>query len=97
VDLQEEKENGTFVYSVPFSDGQGWSLTLVLLLCQFWGKENLNASHLVNVAHDCMARNTVLLCQRLMHSISDYDLQCSRAHVALDLSYTERSYDLEHV
>lgn len=80
MELQEENGtsvyNGTWVYSVPFSDGQGGSLSLALLLYQFWGKENLDASHLVNVAHDCMARNTVLLCQQLMHSISDYDLQC---------------------
>ena len=60
MDLQEE--NGTFVYSVPFSVGGGWSLALVVLLCQLWGNRNLDASHLVNVAHDCLARNTVLLC-----------------------------------
>jgi len=77
VDLQDE--NGTFVYSVPFSDGRGWSLSLVVLLCQLWGNENLDASHLVNVAHDCVTRNTVLLCQQLMHSVSDYDLQCSQS------------------
>ena len=77
MDLQDE--NGTFVYSVPFSDGRGWSLSLVVLLCQLWGNENLDASHLVNVAHDCVTRNTVLLCQQLMHSVSDYDLQCSQS------------------
>jgi hypothetical protein len=73
VELQEK--NGTWVYSVPFSDGRGGSLSLVLLLCQFCGKETLDASHLVNVSRDCMARNTVLLCQQLMYLISDYDLQ----------------------
>lgn len=60
MDLQEK--NGTFVYSVPFSEGRGGSLGLVVLVCQFWGKENVDASHLMNVAHDCMDRNTVLLC-----------------------------------
>jgi hypothetical protein len=55
------------------------SLSLVLLLFQFWGKENLDASHLMNVSHDCMARNEILLCQQLMHSIFDYDLQCSQS------------------
>ena len=74
VELQEG--NGTWVYSVPFSDGQGGSLSLVLPLWQFWGKETLDTSQLVNAAHDFMARNTVLLCQQLMHSVSDYDLQC---------------------
>jgi hypothetical protein len=34
VELQEE-DDGTFVYSVPFSDGRGGFLALVVLLCQF--------------------------------------------------------------
>jgi len=55
------------------------SFSLVLLLCQFWGKENLDISHLVNVSHDCMARNEILLCQQLLHSISGYDLQYSQS------------------
>jgi hypothetical protein len=65
VELQDK--NGVFVYSVPFSDRGGGSMALVVLVSQFWGKENFDASHLVNVAHDCMDRNTVLLCQQLMH------------------------------
>lgn len=66
MDLQEK--NGTFVYSVPFSDEQGGSLA-VILVCQMWRKDNLDASHLVNVVYDCINRNTVLLCQQLMQSI----------------------------
>jgi hypothetical protein len=67
VDLQEK--NGTFVYSVPFSDEQGGSLGLAAFVCQLWGKENFHTSHLMNVAHDHIGRNTVLLCQQLKHSV----------------------------